>query len=50
MGRLRTWLWSVAIKKAVKRGVQAAIAIIGAENLATYGVSIDATVLTAAVY
>jgi len=50
MGKLQKWLWSVALKKGLKRGVQAVLAIIGMERIATYGVSVDPVVMTAGVY
>jgi len=50
MGKISNWLWSVAIKKGVKRGVQAALSILGAERLATFGVTIDPILASAAVY
>jgi len=50
------WLWTIAIKKAISRGVQAVIAIIAQAKVQAFlngigvQVSIDPTVASAAVY
>jgi len=43
------WIISIAVNKAIKRGVQAAVAYLIALNLSRYGVTIDAAQLTIAV-
>jgi len=50
MSKLKKWLFTVAVKKIIKRSVQLLLAFISAEKIAEYGVTIDATQLTIGTY
>lgn len=43
-------IWTLFAKKLVRSAVQAALAALGAERLAGVGITVDQTVLIAAVY
>ena len=47
---ITTWLWQVAVKKAVSRGVQLVIAFLSAKGLDSLGVKIDEAQLTLAIF
>ena len=44
------WVWQIAAKKVVKRCIQVAISAIGAERLASGGVTLDPILLTTSLY
>ena len=44
------WVWQIAAKKVLRSGIQAAISAIGAERLASGGVTLDPILLTASLY
>ena len=46
--KAKEWLWQVAIGKGVKRGVQALVAWVVAQQLSKHGVTIDPDALTVA--
>lgn len=48
MSAIGDWLWRVAVGKGLKRGVQALVAWLVAQNLAKYGVTLDPDALTLA--
>lgn len=43
-------IWSLFVKKLIRSAIQAVIAVVGAEKLAGWGVTIDQTALIAAAY
>ena len=45
-----TFIWKKWIGSIIKRSIQAAIAYIGAERLAAWGVTVDPTALAVAVF
>jgi len=45
MSVVTDWLWTLGVKKGVVAGVTAALAWIGAQNLSTFGVTVDPAVL-----
>lgn len=47
---LQNWLFSVALSKALKRGVQFGISWLMAQGLESYGVKIDEAVLTGSAF
>jgi hypothetical protein len=50
MPDIKKWLWGVAIKKAVTRGVQVLVSLVGAQKLKEYGIEVDVNVLSVAVF
>mgnify|MGYP001577908551 FL=1 len=44
------FLWKKWLTSIIKRSIQAAIAVIGADKLASWGVTLDPTALTVAVF
>ena len=45
-----TFLWSIWGKKVIRTAVQAAVAAVGASQLASWGVPVDPLALSAALY
>lgn len=46
----KQWLWQVAFKKLVVRGVTLFVAWVGGIGLTKYGIDVNAEALTAAIY
>ena len=47
---MQKWLFSIFVKKALKRGVQVLVAYMMSLQLAKYGVSIEQEALTASIW
>ena len=43
-------IWTLFVKKLLRSAVQAVLAVVGADKLATWGVTIDQTALVGAAY
>lgn len=44
------FLWKKWLTSIIKRSIQAAIAVIGADKLTSWGVTLDSTALTVAIF
>ena len=47
---VKKWLWSVAIKKGLKKAIQLLLAVLGTERLQSFGVTVDTAQLTVGVF
>lgn len=47
---IKTWIWTIALKKLLKRAVQLGLSFVGADAIAKYGVTIDEAQLIAGLY